>query len=199
MFIRWQRLASRRAAAAVSLMALLPGSAVAVTQFQKSIFTAFSLADCETLKSHPDGNSYLCPGLPGFPVYLAEGDGRTFVSSGPAPVETKAATQTLKSFNTPFAKPSQRATIEWRFVIRNQRKVPYAMIMRFFTNSNAAHGEVLVVTRLHRREACHVAAIDALANTDAIVLARRVADERARAFDCDSPSTTEGATGKSPM
>ena len=199
MSIRWQRFRSVCVAAVVPLTAVLPVSAIAVTQFQKSVFTAFSIADCEALKSHAGGSAYLCPGLPDFPIYLAEGNGRSFVSSGAAPAEAKAATQTLSSFNTPFAKRTRRATVEWRFVIRNDRKVPYAMIVRFFTSSDAAHGEVLVVTRIQRAEACHVALIDALANSDAIVLARRIADERARSFACAANPTIEGETGKSPM
>ena len=42
-----------------------------------------------------------------------------------------------------------------------------------------------------------MAYIDALANTDAIALARQIADRRAKSFDCRQEPQTEGATGKS--
>ena len=56
--------------------------------------------------------------------------------------------------------------------------MPYAAIVRYFTAVDGAKGEVLVVSRITATEACHVAYIDALATPEAIVLARRVADER---------------------
>jgi hypothetical protein len=48
-------------------------------------------------------------------------------------------------------------------------------------------------------DSCHVAYIDALANSDAIALARQVADVEAKAFDCRQEPRAEGAGGKSPM
>jgi hypothetical protein len=58
---------------------------------------------------------------------------------------------------------------------------------------------VLVVSKVSATETCHVAHIDALANSDAITLARFVADTRAKTFDCSHEPHAEGATGKSPM
>ena len=171
----------------------------AVTQFQKSIFTAINLRNCRKLQSQPEIEAHICPGLPGFPVYIAERGGRTFLATSDTPAEAKAASQSLASSNTPFARATQRATIEWRFVIREGRKLPYATIVRYFTRNDGNRGEVLVVSRVHGAESCHVAHIDALANTDAIVLARRIADERARTFECASPPTIGGETGASPM
>jgi hypothetical protein len=55
------------------------------------------------------------------------------------------------------------------------------------------------VSKVSKSETCHVAYIDALANPDAITLARQVADGRARTFDCRREPTAEGATGRSPM
>jgi hypothetical protein len=73
------------------------------------------------------------------------------------------------------------------------------MIVRYFTKSQTKRGQVLVVTRVTDREACHVAYIDAVANANAIILARRIADEKARKFDCKSDPARVGAVGKSPM
>ena len=174
-------------------------SADAVTTFQKSLFTSIDRSACKTVRSHPDGNAYLCPGLDGFAIYLAEGDDRTFVASGVDPDKSRAAQQTLKAFNTPFLHSTHRAIIEWRFTIREKRKVPFAMIVRYFTQMDGRKGEVLVVTRIAGKEACHVGYVDALANANAIVLARRIADERARTFDCQKEPSVEGERGKSPL
>jgi hypothetical protein len=171
----------------------------AVTLFQKSVYTSLDLKHCEALKNDGDGMTYRCEGLPGVPIYFAEGDDRTFLSAGPALDKAKAASQTLKSFNSVFARPASRATIEWRFVIKERRKVPYAMIVRYFTQRDGAKGQVLVVSRIADQASCHVAYIDATANPDAIVLARKIADERAPHFDCAQPASIEGRRGKSPM
>jgi hypothetical protein len=77
--------------------------------------------------------------------------------------------------------------------------VPYATIQRYFTKSGPRSGEVLVVTKVTDSEDCHVAHIDALANPDAIALARSVADKDARGFDCKAEPTRVGNTGRSPM
>jgi hypothetical protein len=74
----------------------------AVTLALKSLYTSFSLKSCQVVRAHPDGNSYLCPGLAGVQVYFAQGDDRAFISAGVDPARTRAAEQTLKAFNTPF-------------------------------------------------------------------------------------------------
>jgi hypothetical protein len=183
---------------ATGLLSAVPPS-LAVTIFQKSVYTSLDLKNCETLKTDPDGTSYRCEGLPGVPIYFAEGDDRTFLSAGATLDKGKAATQTLKSFNSIFARPASRATIEWRFVIKERRKVPYATIVRYFTQSDTAKGQVLVVSRVADGGSCHIAYIDATANLDAIVLARKIADERAPNFDCARQASVEGRRGKSPM
>jgi len=161
-----------------------------VTVFQKSAYTVLDRKACQ---------DHLCPGLDGFPIYLLERDGRTFVASGTNPKKSQAAQQSLAASNTPFAPATDRATIEWRFVIRDNRKMPFAMIVRYFTQQKGRAGEVLVVTRIAGAESCHVAYIDALATTNAIVVARKIADSRARTFDCKSAVTVDGERGLSPM
>ena len=73
------------------------------------------------------------------------------------------------------------------------------MIVRYFTKSDRGNGQVLIVTRITEKQACHMAYIDALANHDAIVIARKIADERAPTFDCSRDPTIGGASGESPM
>src|SRR5262245_36746211 len=101
----------------------------------KSLYTTIDLKTCKQVKRHRDGSVWHCQGLPGFPVYIAEGDLRHFVSVGPAPEKRRAAKQTLGPFNSIFEPGSQRATIEWRFDRKGDRQVPYAAIIRFHTQN----------------------------------------------------------------
>jgi len=172
--------------------------AAAVRQV-KSLYTVIDLKSCKTVKGSANGEAWSCGGLPDYPVFVAEGDLKTYLSVGGGAELRRAATQTLRSINTVFEANSNRAAVEWRFIIREGKTLPYATIVRYFTRSGTRRGEVLVVMRVTEKEACHVAYIDAVANTDAIVLARRIADERARAFNCTSEPAPVGAVGKSPM
>ncbi len=45
------------------VMLVCADSAGAVTTFQKSLFTSIDRSACKTVRTHPDGNAYLCPGL----------------------------------------------------------------------------------------------------------------------------------------
>lgn len=181
----------------VVLSARLGAGVGAVTSFQKSAFTTVDRKICKSVPGQPNG--YLCPGIDGLEIYVAEGNGRTFVASGTAPEQSLAARQTLGALNTPFVRSTERATVEWRFTIKDKRRVPFAMIVRYFTLADGRTGEVLVVTRVAGAEACHIAYVDALANPDAIVLARKIADERARRSSCGGPIPVEGEHGQSPM
>jgi hypothetical protein len=175
------------------------GSVPASANPVKSIYTTVDLKVCKQVKRHRDGGAWRCEGLAGLPVYVAEGDLRQFVSVGADAERRRAATQTLGAFNSIFEKGASRATIEWRFNRRGERMLPYAIIVRFHTSSNGRNGDVLVVSKVSDTEACHVAYIDALANPDAIALARQIADRQAKSFDCRQEPQTEGATGRSPM
>jgi len=175
------------------------GPAPAAANPVKSLYTTVDLKICKQVKRHRDGGAWRCEGLGGLPVYVAEGDLRHFVSVGANAEKRRAATQTLGAFNSIFEKGSTRATIEWRFNRRGERKLAYAIIVRFHTSREARNGDVLVVSKVSDTETCHVAYIDALANPDAIALARQIADKQAKTFDCRQEPHTEGATGKSPM
>lgn len=188
---------------AAALMAIAAFAAVApplAANPLKSLYTTLQLSACRMVGRHEHGNAYACPGLDArWPVWLAEGDERTFVSYGRAAGKQRAATQTLGAFNTPFPDKAGRATIEWRFTLRDGKPVPYATILRFHTSRDGARGDVLVVTRVTTEEACQVARIDAVANANAIAIARRVADEMARKYDCKRDPQVVGHTGRSPM
>ena len=173
--------------------------AAAVKTPAKSLYTNIDLRQCTRVKHHPDGDTWRCAGLPGYPILVAEGDLRFYLSFGRNAEKRRAAEQTLPAFNTPFAGRSSRATVEWRFETREEKPVPYAAIVRYFTSVDGRKGEVLVVSRVTTSEACHVAYIDALATPEAMVLARRIADERARTFDCRQEPRREGAAGTGPI
>jgi hypothetical protein len=165
----------------------------------KSQYTTIDLRACARLKAHPDGSAWRCRGLPGYPVYVAEGDLRTFISVGANAEKRRAAEQTLGPFNTIFPAGSRRATLEWRFNRKGDALVPYATILRYYTKTDSRRGEILVVTKVSPAQTCQMAYIDALATPEPIVLAHRIADENARAFDCGKEPVTVGTTGKRPL
>lgn len=181
--------------AGAALGICLAGAAFAGDHKRTSTITSLEPKLCKVVKRHPDGNSYACPGLPGYPVYFAEGDLRAFVAFGPAAASTHAAKQTLGPFNTPFEKGHQRATIEWRIDKRSGVDQPHAAILRYFVSRDGKRSQALVVSRVAKSESCHVAYIDAIANEDAILMARRIADEVAPQFDCKGEPRIEGKPG----
>src|SRR5262245_40903470 len=182
-----------------ALMAVVLGAGPVAANPVKSLYTTIELKTCKQVRRHRDGGAWRCEGLAGLPVYVAEGDLRQFVSVGADAERRRAATQTLGAFNSMFEKGASRATIEWRFDRRGERMLPYAIIVRFHTSRDGRNGDVLVVSKVSDTEACHVAYIDALANPDAIALARQIADTEAKSFDCRREPRTEGSTGPSPM
>ncbi len=181
--------------AGLMLGLVVAGAAEGADHKRTSTITSLEPKLCKVIKRHPDGNAHECPGLPGYPVYFAEGDLRAFLSFGPKPGARRAATQTPGPFNTPFEKGGRRATIEWRIVKRFGRDLPHATIVRYFASRDGSKSQVLVVTRITEKEACHVAYIDATVNADAIMLARRIADELAPKFECTNEPRIEGKPG----
>lgn len=192
---------ARSLAAMLVIAGLVPtlGAVPAEANRVKSLYTTIDLKVCKRIKRHRDGSAWMCEGLAGLPVYFAEGDLRQFVSVGAEAQKRRAATQTLGAFNSIFESGSTRATVEWRFDRRGERKLPYAIIVRFHTSRDGRTGDVLVVSKVSDTDTCHVAYIDALANRDAIAIARQIADKQTKTFDCRREPRTEGATGKSPM
>lgn len=170
------------AAAGLTLMTA-PASAV---QQAKSRYSTIDLAKCRTLpkSAETETKAWQCPGLPGYPLYVAVGHAQTYLSVGQNGQAHRAAQQSLDDPNTLFDGKSRRTAVEWRFVIRDKKAKPYATIVRYFTSNAQGRGESLIVTRVTDDEACQVARIDALASRDAMIIARRIADQEARQFDC---------------
>lgn len=163
---------------------------------QKSRLTPIELSACKQASKHKDGGAWLCPGLRGYPVYFAEGDLRQMMAFGPAPQKRKSATQTLGAFNTIFA-GKRRPTVEWRVEsAADGRIVPYATIVRYYTNHDGNKGEVLVITKVSDRDSCRLAIVDAEANGDAMAMARSWAIAEARKRTCPDEAEVLGVKGK---
>lgn len=141
------------------------------------------------------GGEAVCKGLEGYPVYFAESDLRQFTAYGPVADPF--------AFPTGFAQwNSVNETVEWRI----EDGKPFATIHRWFIDNinpdtgaaeEAFRGQVLVISTVAdpdapqaERVSCVVGLVDALANRDANVLARVVADDYANGFLCgvDQPA-----------
>lgn len=168
--------------AGASLLAA-PGMAQSVV----SATTKLDLDKCRHArgKAEEDYGEWRCQGYGGIPVHVAAGDQRIYVSFGRNAKEEPAAAQTLTAFN------GEGGSIEWRGERGKDGKLkPFAAIMPWSTtvsgDGEPVRGRMLVITRLGPGAVCHVGYVDAQANADAAVLARRIADETARTFKCGS-------------
>jgi hypothetical protein len=157
-----------------------------------SAFTDYDAKECSRKPGRDveDYGEWRCKGLDGIAVLVSAGDQRMTMSFGPHARDEPAARQTLQGFNDVY-----KARVEWRFArVAGGAAHPFAAIVRWNTvqldesapRPQTANGKVLVVTRLGPRGVCHVGYVDALANRDADTLARKIADEHARAFSCDA-------------
>jgi hypothetical protein len=154
----------------------------------KSVYTNFDADKCEHAPGTEaeDYGSWECPGYGGFPVLLAAGDQRRYVSFGKVDADDNfALAQTFPAFNDVY-----KGTVEWRTVDGR----PFATILRWNVMTGkdsekdkgpiSPSGSVLVVTRLSPGGTCQIGYVDAHANADADELARKLADEHARDFRC---------------
>ena len=173
---------ARIIASALYVAFALGGTAIA----QQIEFSETSLdlnMDCTVVQSDDFGSTWACPGHKGIPVRVAERDRRMMVSYGLESGSEPAAKQTLEPYNRLDSK------IEWRVSNSEGHWKPFATILKFFTRkdeASATEGEVLVVTKVQPGATCQTAYVDALANPDASELARKVAEEKAKDFDCET-------------
>ena len=185
----------RPGAALACVVAVLAQTAAAADE-PYSIYSYFDLGTCAIVSKDKESGGIVqdCPGSGGFGFFVAEDDLRFFVGYGPNGREQRAFQQTLSPFN------SINNTIEFRSHPANP--ATFAAILRYRTadDDDQERGHVLVVSKLDGVQACHMASIDARANADANMPARRAADSLAGSFDCrrDQP-TTVGVAGASRM
>ena len=158
----------------------------AVGQPAAQVNTVFDFKKCHYASGRDieDYGVHRCPGYAGIEVRVSAGDQRTQVSFGRRAGDEPAASQTFPAFNSVSG-----GMIEWRLDIRPRgRPRPFAAIMRWNVkqdeSTDPTKGAVLVVTRLGEGHVCQVGFVDARANSDASELARRIADENARTFQC---------------
>jgi len=71
-----------RAPALLCAAACMLGAHPAAANPVKSLYTTVELKSCKPVKRAKAGEGWHCEGLPGYPVYVAEGDLRQFVSTG---------------------------------------------------------------------------------------------------------------------
>jgi hypothetical protein len=179
----------------LALAVWLAGTNSGSAQEIASVYTGFDLNHCVVVEKIEETGAIIqrCRALDGFPVFIAEDDLRFFVGYGPHGRKQKAFSQTLPQFNSIHDK------IEFR--IRPGARQPFAAILRYFTDSGEGKGkgQVLIVTKIEGREACHMAYIDAGANADANALAQKAADTMAPTFSCardDAKRIGAGAGGR---
>jgi hypothetical protein len=162
----------------LSALTIIPAGAGEIS----SLYTSLDLEKkCKLVKTFPnEGGSALwdCKGHKGLRVRVAEGDLRFFVSFGENAENQTAAHQTLILFNY------IHKTLEWRVERTGGAWIPFATILRYYWDSDGRKGQTLVVTKIGKNDACHVAHILATGNEHANKLARKIADKRARGFDC---------------
>ena len=161
----------------------------------ESVYTDAGIEKCENLLKNPDqvdidmGTiSVKCAGYKGYPFYFNEYDVRQSTYFGHLSKEIlDGAGETFEVFNHIGDK------IEWRL---DDDDVPRATILRYtmenlnpktYEPDKALYGQILVVSRVGQpddRTGCVTAYVDALANTDANAMARKLADEQAPTFAC---------------
>ena len=146
-----------------------------------SAYTALDLDQCKDVT--PDdakdyGTVWRCEGYDGIDVRVAEGDLRIFVSFGKNAEDQTAAQETLPQFNTIGGK------LEWRLAKDGGKQRPFATILRYGWKVDGRSGATLVVTKLGKDDACHMAYVAASGNPKANEQARAIADKDARNFVC---------------
>lgn len=192
---------ARGAIAAVfaGLMCASPGASA--QQFSNA-YTRLNLDRCLKVDV-PDGDgsqtAFRCKGFknaPAHDIYVREEDGRFYLSYGRQGYERRAFDQTLEPYS------NLGDDLEWRLERRAGEWQPFALIARYFTEvedeEGFYRGEVLVILKIGRDEACHAVYIDAEATANANRVAREAADTVVRRFDCETDSpTVRGERGRS--
>lgn len=159
----------------------------ALTQTSDTVYTRFDTKNKKTCPHTPssepeDYGTWRCKGYGDMDVRIHAGDQRMYITFG-SDKDTLAEKQTFDGFNNAYS-----GTIEWRREKQADGKGrPFATILRWNVSTGSdgpSRGQVLVVTRLGPGGVCHVGYVDAVANSDANALARKLADEHARTFKC---------------
>jgi hypothetical protein len=169
----------------LAFSAFLPSS---IALANDSAYTDVDFDACQKLSEDEVGVALKCEGLKGYAIYFKEGDLRQSVSYGPL---SKAYIDGAFESFTPFNRTGSK--VEWRL---DPSGKPVAAILRYFlenpdpetgASNPKLEGQVLVISRVAQEEdgkSCVAGYVDALANRDANILARKIADDIAPSFIC---------------
>lgn len=167
-----------------TLAVCVSGVPVTLAQPWISHYTDTNLDFCTRLSGEEYGAEFACPGYKGYPLWIAEGDLRFFVSYGINARNEKARLQTMPGFNTIGQK------LEWLIGTDAQgNEAPVASILRYYISRSEAakpDAQILVVTKISTGNTCHVAYVDALANVNANAMARKVAADMVPGWNCET-------------
>jgi hypothetical protein len=169
----------------------------------ESVYTSPDLdKDCTLVETNEAGGTWKCKGFGEYPVWFSEGDARQSIFLGHVgDWYQKGAWESFGQFN------HYGGTVEW--VLENG--APFAAITRFFVQNSEDppskdEGQVLVISKVGQPgagEACVVGYVDARANPEPNVLARKVAAEMVKGFKCraDAPAYhgVKGPTAGAPQ
>lgn len=168
----------------ISLVAAIGCAGAAEAQSLRSAYTDTDLDQCTMVAAYELGGTWACPGYRGFPLMIAEGDLRMFVSYGFGAPEEIVAGQGFPQFNHIGAR------LEWLLADHPERgEIPVGTILRYYLAApdyQDPDEQVLVVTQIAPGNSCHIAYVDARANADANQMARDAAIALVGQVDCAS-------------
>jgi len=149
----------------------------------RSEYTDLNYDQCTTISSDEVGGTSVCPGLRGYPVVIGEGDLRQSVSYGVQAMAEKAMNQGFSHFNHAGQK------IEWLVDASDKGNLqPIATVLRWFIAGEDGNDkyQVLVVTQIKLGATCWIGLVDAQAVKDANAVARKLVQDKAGRFDCET-------------
>lgn len=145
-----------------------------------SSYTSLDLDGCELVEAAPPQGPgawarMRCEGLPGYPVWVADDDGRMSLDYGPA--KAPGRWESFAAFNR------VHDVVEWRI---GEDGAPFATIHRWFVAGEGAERQVLVVSTVASEaspQSCVVGIVDT-SHGGSNERARELADAEARTFRC---------------
>jgi hypothetical protein len=145
--------------------------------------------DCVTYAQAEEGDGdwadLACAGYRGYPVLIAYDDARESLFYGfPPGGDMTSVWESFSGFN------SSAPRVEWRIETKGDKTVPFAVIHRRSVSSSDGEDkqtQILLVAKVGQmasRDGCTVGLVLATGNPQANDQARKLADDKARAFAC---------------
>lgn len=172
-------------------------SATAAHAGNSSTYTPFDLDKCKQIEKADKfvfEGSWRCKGIKGYDIFQAGMDERSGSGFGKSADSNCALSKTFSPFNTALS------PIEWRM----KGKTPIAAIERWSVIKDPEAGTNesvtwLVVNKLHDGTSCHMHYVSG-SFPNANDVARRVADEKAASFNCETDKPTyDSSIGEPPI